>query len=85
MQIVDVATGGKRIYREGLISKQGGMRMSKSNEDLAKEIRELKDELKQMREIVNMLFSIIVESEEEEDDYIPYPGTNASDNLHLNN
>ncbi len=61
------------------------MRMSKSNEDLAKEIRELKDELKQMREIVNMLFSIIVESEEEEDDYIPYPGMNASDNLHLNN
>jgi hypothetical protein len=59
--------------------------MVKTNEDLAREIVELKDELRQMREIVNMLFTLIVESEEEDEDYLPYPGSNVSDNLKLNN
>jgi hypothetical protein len=59
--------------------------MVKTNEDLSKEIRELKDELRQTREIVNMLFTIIVESEEEEDDYMPYPGMSSADDLRLNN
>jgi hypothetical protein len=59
--------------------------MAKSNEDLSKEIAELKSELRQMREIVNMLFSIIIESEDEDEDYIPYPGLGAADNLRLNN
>ncbi|MGD1060752.1 MAG: hypothetical protein ABR879_04775 [Methanomassiliicoccales archaeon] len=59
--------------------------MVKTNEDLAREIVELKDELRQMREIVNMLFTMIVEAEEEDEDYLPYPGSAASDNLKLNN
>ncbi len=59
--------------------------MVKTNEDLAREIVELKDELRQMREIVNMLFTLIVEAEEEDEDYLPYPGSTASDNLKLNN
>jgi hypothetical protein len=59
--------------------------MAKSNEDLSREIAELKNELKQMREVVNMLFSIIIESEEEDEDYLPYPGGGVSDNLRMNN
>ncbi|MCU0860777.1 MAG: hypothetical protein MUE65_00465 [Methanomassiliicoccales archaeon] len=59
--------------------------MAKSNEDLSREIAELKSELRQMREIVNMLFNIIIESEEEDEDYIPYPGSGLSDNLRFNN
>jgi len=58
----------------------------KSNEDLAREITELKTELKQMKEIVNMLFTLIIESEEEEDEeYMPYPGVTINDNLRTNN
>jgi hypothetical protein len=70
------------------IAKNGmerGRRMAKSNEDLSREIAELKNELKQMREIVNMLFSIIIESEEDDEEYAPYPGLGSSDNLRLNN
>jgi len=59
--------------------------MAKTNEDLAREIAELKDELRQMKEIVNMLLTIIVESEEEDEEYVPYPGLGAADNLRLNN
>lgn len=59
--------------------------MAKTNEDLAREIAELKNELKQMKEVVNMLLTIIVESEDEDDDYIPYPGLGSADNLRLNN
>ena len=53
--------------------------------DLSREIAELKTELKQMREIVNMLFNIIIESEDEDEEYNPYPGIGASDNIRLNN
>lgn len=49
--------------------------MSKSNEDLVREINELKNEMKQMREVLNMLFSLVVESDEGDDDEdIGYPG-----------
>ena len=43
--------------------------MNKSNEELAREIRELRDELRQMREIVGVLFSLMVETEDEEEEY----------------
>jgi hypothetical protein len=59
--------------------------MAKTNEDLAREIAELKTELRQMKEVVNMLLTIIVESEDEDEDYIPYPGMGGVENLHLNN
>lgn len=42
--------------------------MNKSNEELAREIQELREELRQMREIVGALFSMMIESEEEEED-----------------
>ena len=48
--------------------------MTKTNEDLVREINELKTEMKQMREILNMLFSIVVESDDEEDEDYGYPG-----------
>jgi hypothetical protein len=48
--------------------------MAKTNEDLVREINELRSEMKQMREVLNMLFSLVVESDEGEDDDIGYPG-----------
>ena len=42
--------------------------MTKSNEDLIREVNELKNEMKQMREILNMLFTIVVESDDGDDD-----------------
>jgi hypothetical protein len=48
--------------------------MAKTNEDLVREINELRAEMKQMREVLNMLFSLVVESDEGEDDDIGYPG-----------
>lgn len=43
-------------------------KMTKSNEDLAREIKELRDEIKQMKEIVGTLLSMIVEVEGDEDE-----------------
>lgn len=52
-----------------------GYKMTKSNEDLVREIIELKNEMKQMREALNMLFSMVVESDEGDDEEdIGYPG-----------
>jgi cell division septum initiation protein DivIVA len=82
--MLDTGHKCKRIYRNEQIGGTGE-EMVKTNEDLAREIVELKDELRQMREIVNMLFTMIVEAEEEDEDYLPYPGSAASDNLKLNN
>lgn len=47
--------------------------MAKSNYDLIKEINELKSEMKQMRELLNMLFTIVVEQEEDDGDDYGYP------------
>jgi hypothetical protein len=48
--------------------------MTKSNEDLVREIMELKNEMKQMKEALNMLFSLVVESDEGDEEDIGYPG-----------
>lgn len=48
--------------------------MAKTNEDLVREINELRTEMKQMKEILNMLFTIVVESDEGDDDEYGYPG-----------
>ncbi len=58
--------------------------MAKTNEDLSREIAELRNEVKQMKEIVNMLFTIIVESEEEEEEAI-FPGLGGAETPRLNN
>ncbi|QLH74633.1 MAG: hypothetical protein HPY73_03650 [Methanomassiliicoccales archaeon] len=41
--------------------------MDKDHEDLVKEIRELREEIRQMKEIVGVLFSMITEAEDEEE------------------
>lgn len=48
--------------------------MAKSTDDLVREINELRTEMKQMKELLNMLFSIVVESDEGEEDDYSYPG-----------
>jgi nucleoid DNA-binding protein len=58
--------------------------MAKTNEDLSREITELRNEVKQMKEIVNMLFTIIVESEEDEEEVV-FPGLGVNDTPRLNN
>jgi nucleoid DNA-binding protein len=58
--------------------------MAKTNEDLSREITELRNEVKQMKEIVNMLFTIIVESEEDEEEVV-FPGLGGNDAPRLNN
>ncbi|OPY33041.1 MAG: hypothetical protein A4E32_00713 [Methanomassiliicoccales archaeon PtaU1.Bin124] len=45
--------------------------MSKSNEELSREIVALREEVRQMKEIVAALFSMMVESEEDEED-VPF-------------
>jgi hypothetical protein len=47
--------------------------MTKSNEDLIREINELRNEMKQMREVLNVLFSLVVESDDGDEDDIEYP------------
>ena len=48
--------------------------MSKNNDDLAREIKELRDEIRQMREMISVLFSIVMEDEEDEDELALFPG-----------
>ena len=47
--------------------------MAKSTDDLIKEINELRTEMKQMRELLNMLFTIVVEQEEDDEDDYGFP------------
>ncbi len=56
--------------------------MDKSNQELAREINELREEIKQMKEIVTVLFSLMVESEEEEE--VPFFAT-TTDVPRINN
>ena len=49
--------------------------MSASNEDLAKELKELKDEVRQMREIVSILYSMMMEDEGDEEEISLFPGS----------
>ncbi|MFA5312862.1 MAG: hypothetical protein WC375_06010 [Methanomassiliicoccales archaeon] len=47
--------------------------MSKTNEDLAREIRELREEIKQMKEIVGVLFTMVIESDDEGEEASLFP------------
>ncbi|MDW5561972.1 MAG: hypothetical protein SA339_02010 [Methanomassiliicoccus sp.] len=58
--------------------------MTKSNEDLIREINELRNEMKQMKEVLNVLFSLVVEADEGDDDEIEYP-TFVQDIPRINN
>jgi hypothetical protein len=61
--------------------------MAKSNEDLAREIKELKDEVQQMKEIMALLLNMVVEQEddEEEGDFATYPGMATTSDFKTNN
>ena len=61
--------------------------MAKSNEDLAREIRELKEEVQQMKEIMSLLLNMVVEQEQEEEDegFSSYPGMSTASDFKSNN
>jgi len=48
--------------------------MAKSNEDLIREINDLRNEMKQMREVLNVLFSMVMESDDGDEEEVNYPG-----------
>ena len=51
------------------------MAHNKSNEELSQEIKQLREELRQMREIVSAIIGLMVEAEEdEEEEYFGFSG-----------
>jgi len=48
--------------------------MEKTTADLVREIEELRNEMNQMREVLSMLFNLVVDSDDDEDDGCEYPG-----------
>jgi hypothetical protein len=61
--------------------------MAKSNEDLAREIKELKEEVQQMKEIMTLLLNMVVEQEDDEgdEDFVSYPGMATTSDFKNNN
>jgi len=55
--------------------------MEKSNEELAREIKELREEVRQMREVIGVLVSMVVETDDEEET----PFFSSGDMPRLNN
>jgi hypothetical protein len=47
--------------------------MNKTNEDLAREISELREELRQMREVVGVLLTMVIDEESGDDDITLFP------------
>lgn len=59
--------------------------MTKTTEDLVREVDELRNELRQMKEIVGMLLNMVVESEGEDDeDYPLFPEVGNPDSPRFN-
>jgi hypothetical protein len=61
--------------------------MAKSNEDLAREIKELKEEIQQMKELMTLVLNMVVEQEEEAEDeeFSSYPGMSTAGDFKTNN
>ncbi len=61
--------------------------MAKSNEDLAREIKELKEEVQQMKEIMALLLNMVAEQEDEEgeENLAAYPGMSTTSDFKTNN
>ena len=61
--------------------------MAKSNEDLAREIKELKEEVYQMKEIMSLLLNMVVEQEQEAEDeeFSSFPGMSTAGDFKFNN
>ncbi len=61
--------------------------MAKSNDDLAREIKELKEEVQQMKEIMSLLLNMVAEQDEdgEGEDFATYPGMATMSDFKSNN
>lgn len=59
---------GKGFITGGVLVVQRHV-MPNDNAELLAEIKRLREELNQMREIVNMLLSVVMDESEEEDEY----------------
>ncbi len=59
---------------------------AKTTDDLVREVNELRTELRQMKELLNVLFTIVVEQEgEDEEEYPGYPGPIGAEQPRFNN
>ncbi len=47
--------------------------MAKSNDDLVREINELRTEMKQMKDLLNVLFSLVIETDEGDEEEYAFP------------
>jgi hypothetical protein len=58
--------------------------LSDSDKELLAEIARLREDLRQLREIVNVLVNVVMEEdlEEEEPDFPSYPGTDNKFNIY---
>ena len=58
--------------------------MSESDKDLLAEIARLREDLKQLREIVNVLVNVVMEDDLEEDDseFPSFPGNESKFNIY---
>ena len=58
--------------------------MSNSDKELLAEIARLREDLKQLREIVNVLVNVVMEEdlEDEEPEFPSYPGTDNKFNIY---
>ncbi len=57
------------------VPKGGMMTMEKTNQELLDEIRQLRNELRHMQEIVNSLVNIVMEMEGDVDEYETLPSS----------
>ena len=59
---------------------------TKTTEDLVREVNELRTELRQMKELLSVLFTIVVEQDgDEEEEYPGYPGLIGAEQPRFNN
>ena len=58
--------------------------MTKDEQELVAEIAKLREDLKELREIVNVLVNVVMEDdmEEDEQDFTPFSGTDNKFNLY---
>lgn len=58
--------------------------MTKDEQELVAEIAKLREDLRELREIVNVLVNVVMEDdmEEDEQDFMPFSGTDNKFNLY---
>jgi hypothetical protein len=61
----------------------GRRHLTQSDKELLAEIAKLREDLKQLREIVNVLVNVVMEEEEEEEqEFPPFSGNDSRFNLY---